>query len=50
MKKKRPLHRELSKKMKKIGTGIEKKWIAFFVGGELKIAGFMHAPISIGCD
>ena len=44
MKKKRPLHRQLSKKMKKSGTGTEEVGMeSFFVGGERKIAGFMHA-------
>ena len=47
MKKKRPLHRELSKKMKKSLTGIEDEMAQFFVGGERMIAGFMHAPIFI---
>jgi hypothetical protein len=42
MKKKRPLHRQLRKKMKKSLTGIEDGMAQFFVGGERKIAGFMH--------
>jgi hypothetical protein len=42
MKKKRPLHRQLRKKMKKSLTGIEDGMDRFFVGGERKIAGFMH--------
>src|SRR5262245_24723322 len=42
MKKNRPLHRKLSKKMKKSVTGIEDGMDQFFVGGDWKIAGFMH--------
>jgi hypothetical protein len=43
MKKKRPLHRQLSKKIKKSVTGIEGGMDRFFVGGEFKVAGFsMH--------
>jgi hypothetical protein len=42
MKKKRPLHRQLSKKMKKSVTSIEEGMDQFFLGGEWKIAGFMH--------
>jgi hypothetical protein len=42
MKKKRPLHRQVRKKMKKSLTGIEDGMAQFFVGGERKIAGFMH--------
>src|SRR5437773_333726 len=42
MKKKRPLHRQLSKKRKKSVTGIEEGMDEFFVGGERRIAGFMH--------
>src|SRR6184192_3711532 len=45
VKKKRPLHRQLSKKMKKSVTGIEEGMDRFFVGGERKMAGFMHAYI-----
>jgi hypothetical protein len=41
-KKKRPLPRQLSKKMKKSVTGIEDGMDRFFVGGERKIAGFMY--------
>jgi hypothetical protein len=48
MKKKRPLHRQLSKKMKKSVTGIEEGMDRFFVGGERRIAGFMHAYIGLG--
>ena len=48
MKKKRPLHRQLSKKMKKGGTGIEEGMDQFFVGGEQRIAGFMYAYIGLG--
>lgn len=48
MKKKRPLHRQLSKKMKKSVTGIEEGMDPFFVGGEQKIAGFKHAYIGLG--
>jgi hypothetical protein len=40
--KKHPLPRQLSKKMKKSVTGISKSMERFFVGGEWKIAGFMH--------
>jgi hypothetical protein len=42
MKKKRPLHGQLSKKMKKSVTGIEEGMDRFFVGGERKIAGFRY--------
>jgi hypothetical protein len=42
MKKKRPLHRQLSKKKKKSVTGIEEGMDEFFVGGERKIAGFRY--------
>jgi len=43
MKKKRPLHRQLSKKIKKSVTGIEGGMDRFFVGGEFKVARFsMH--------
>jgi hypothetical protein len=45
MKKKRPLHRQLRKKMKKSLTGIEDGMAQFFVGGERKIAGFMHVSL-----
>jgi len=41
MKKNRPSHRQLNKKMRKTGTGIEE---GFFVGGEQRIAGFMYVP------
>jgi hypothetical protein len=44
-KKKRPLPRKLSKKMKKNVTGIEEPMDRFFVGGERKIAGFMHVSL-----
>jgi hypothetical protein len=46
--KKHPWPRQLSKKMKKSETGIEKGIDRFFVGGERKIAGFMHAYIGLG--
>jgi hypothetical protein len=36
------MYRQLSKKMKKSVTGIEDGMDQFFVGGEWKIAGFMH--------
>ena len=36
--------------MKKIGTGIEDGMDRFFVGGELRIAGFMHPPYPFGRD
>jgi len=42
MKKKRPLHRQPSKTRKKSVTGIEDVLDRFIVGGESKIAGFMH--------
>jgi len=42
MKKKRPLHGQPSKKIKKSVTGIEEQMAQFFVGSERKIAGFMH--------
>jgi hypothetical protein len=45
MKKKRPLHRQPSKKMKTSVTGIDKGMDRFFVGGEWRIAGFMHPLI-----
>ena len=41
-KKKRLLRRQLSKKRKKSVTGIEEGMAKFFLGGEWKIAGFMH--------
>jgi hypothetical protein len=43
--KKHPLPRQLSKKMKKSVTGIPKSMERFFVGGEWRVAGFMHTPI-----
>jgi len=42
MKKKRLLHRQRGKKKKKSVTGIEKGMDEFFIGGERKIAGFVH--------
>jgi hypothetical protein len=42
MKKKRPSHRDPSKKMKRSLTGIEEGMDEFFVGGERRVAGFMH--------
>ena len=40
--KKHPLPRQLSKKLKKRVIGVPKSMERFFVGGERKIAGFMH--------
>ena len=42
MKRKRSSHRQLSKKAKKSATGIDEGMDRFFVGGEWKIAGFVH--------